>query len=64
MLKGKRNNSMFYRKLFYGAKFTREGLNILKTAMIASIVNLNCIYMYIYSFYRNFAEFLTLIFHV
>lgn len=53
---------MFYRKLFYGAKFTREGLNTLKTAMIASIVNLNCIY--IYSFYRNFAEFLTLIFHV
>lgn len=55
---------MFYRKLFYDAKFTREGLNMLKTAMIASIVNLNCIYMYIYSFYRNFAEFLTLIFHV
>ena len=48
MLKGKRNNSMFYRKLFYGAKFTREGLNMLKTAMSASIVNLNCIYIYIY----------------
>lgn len=64
MLKGQRNNSMFYRKLFYGAKCTREGLDVLKTAMSASIVNLNCIYIDIYSFYRNFGEFLTLIFHV